>query len=81
MEERISREVRKKGYLLFRKSKVKKELETEKRIHFKVEGETEIHSVIFDKIKKKFFCDCSYFSLHEKKCSHIIACELFLKQA
>ncbi|MEM5883229.1 MAG: hypothetical protein QXQ77_03240 [Candidatus Aenigmatarchaeota archaeon] len=78
--EGVSREVRKKGYLLFRKNRVKKELETERRIHFKVEGETEIHSVIFDKIKNKFFCDCSYFTLHERKCSHIIACELFLKK-
>ncbi|MGC8812435.1 MAG: hypothetical protein ACP5O8_02500 [Candidatus Aenigmatarchaeota archaeon] len=78
--ERVSREVRKKGYLLFRKNKVKKELETEKRIHFKVEGETDIHSVIFDKTNKNFVCDCPFFTLHEKKCSHIIACELFLKE-
>jgi hypothetical protein len=79
--ERISKEVRKKGYFLFRKNKVKKELETEKRIHFKVEGETNIHSVIFDKTRKKFFCDCPFFTLHEKKCSHIVACELFLKES
>jgi len=79
--ERISKEVRKKGYFLFRKNKVKKELETEKRIHFKVEGETNIHSVIFDKTRKKFFCDCPFFTLHERKCSHIVACELFLKES
>jgi hypothetical protein len=79
--EEVSREIRKKGYFLFKKNKVKKELETEKRIHFKVEGETDVHSVIFDKTKKKFFCDCSFFTLHERKCSHIVACELYLKKS
>lgn len=70
--------IRRKGYWLFKSGKVKKEIETEKRIYFKVEGETEEHSIIFDKIKKKFTCDCSYFSLKFRECSHIYAVKLFM---
>ena len=55
---------------------VTKTVETDKRIHFAVIGETEIHSVIFDKGKKRFSCDCRFFALQEKECSHIIACGL-----
>ncbi len=77
---RLSKDVRKKGYLLFRKGKVRKVLETDRRIHFEVEGETDIHSVIFDKIRKTFNCDCPYFSLHQKACSHIVAVKLFLRR-
>lgn len=80
MEDRVSKEIRKKSYLLFKEGKVKKELETEKRIHFKVEGETDIHSVIFDKEKNSWLCDCKYFSLKEKECSHIISAQLLLQK-
>jgi len=76
----ISKEIKEKGYKLLKDGKVKKDLETGKRIHFKVQGETEIHSVIFDKVKNEFECDCRYWSLRQKTCSHIIACELFLKK-
>lgn len=74
---KVSKEVRRKGYLLFKKGKVKKVLETDRRIHFRVEGETDTHSVIFDKEKKEFSCDCPFFTLHQKICSHIVACKLF----
>ena len=76
----ISKEITEKGVKLLNDGKVKKDLETGKRIHFKVKGETEIHSVIFDKVKNEFECDCRYWSLRQKTCSHIIACELFLKK-
>lgn len=79
MEDEISREVRKKAYLLFREGKVKKELETDKRIHFKVFGDTDIHSVIFDKERNKFSCDCRYSTLQRKECSHIIATKLLIE--
>ncbi len=73
---KVSKEVRRKGYLLFKKGKVEKVLETDKRIHFKVRGETDVHSVIFDKEKRKFSCDCPWFSLKERTCSHIYAVKL-----
>lgn len=75
---KISKEVEMKAKKLLREGKIKKEIETERRIHFKVQGETEEHSVIFDKIEKKFLCDCPYFTLKEKYCSHIEAVKLFL---
>lgn len=73
---KVSKEVRRKGYLLFKKGAVKKVLETQKRIHFKVKGKTDVYSVIFDKEKGKFLCDCPWFSLKEKTCSHIYAVKL-----
>ncbi|MEM5836489.1 MAG: hypothetical protein QW451_01080 [Candidatus Aenigmatarchaeota archaeon] len=69
----------KKARKLLRENRVKKEIESEKRIHFKVKGETEDHFVIFDKLKGKFSCDCPYFTLKEKECSHIKAAKILLK--
>lgn len=74
--EKVSKEIREKGLLLVKLGKVKKEIEAEKRIYFKVFGETETHSVIFDKEKKEWKCDCPYFTLHQKICSHIFAANL-----
>jgi hypothetical protein len=76
----VSKEVREKALRILREGKVKKDIETEKRIHFTVQGETETHSVIYDKIKKEWSCDCMYLTLREKTCSHILAAQLFLKQ-
>ncbi|MFH8038854.1 MAG: hypothetical protein QXJ14_02490 [Candidatus Aenigmatarchaeota archaeon] len=67
-----------KAYRFLREKKVKLDFETEKRIYFTVKS-NEIHSVFFDKEKKEWFCDCKYFSLKLKECSHIIACKLFRK--
>lgn len=72
----ISKEVKKKAQLLLKEGRVKKELETDKRIHFKVLGETEEHSVIYDKEKGDWNCDCKFFSLKQKECSHILAAKL-----
>ena len=74
-----SKEVRRKGYALFKRGDIKKELDTDKRVHFTVKGETEEHSVIFDKIKNKWFCDCRYASLGKGECSHIYAAKLLEK--
>jgi hypothetical protein len=76
---KISKEVETKAKNLVKEGKVKKEIETEKRIHFKVQGETEVHSVIFNKEKNEWECDCPFSTLKEKECSHIVACKLFLK--
>jgi uncharacterized Zn finger protein len=74
--EDVSKKIEKKGLELFKSGRIKKEVETDKRIHFKVQGETEVHSVIFDKEKDRWECDCRYFALNRKKCSHIVSAEL-----
>ena len=74
--EKVSNEIIQKGKILFEKGKVTKDIDTEKRIYFTVEGESEKHSVIFEKEKKEFKCDCKFNSLHHKKCSHIYCCML-----
>lgn len=74
--EKLSEEIVEKGKLLFESGKVKKDLDTERRIHFTVEGESEKHSVIFEKRKKEWKCDCKFNSLHQKRCSHILSCML-----
>ena len=63
---------------LVRSGKVKIDLETEKRIYFTVES-NEKHSVIYDKLGDNWECDCRYFSLKGKECSHILACKIYLK--
>jgi hypothetical protein len=76
----VSKEVREKALRILKEGKVKKDIETDKRIHFQVQGETEVHSVIYDKIKNEWNCDCMYLTLREKTCSHILAAKLFLKK-
>lgn len=73
----LSWRTKRKGYWLFKEGKVKKDVETDKRIYFLVYGDKE-HSVIFDKKKGNFTCDCEYFSLKLTECSHIYAVKLFL---
>ena len=73
--------VKEKGLELFKEGRVKKELETSRRIHFSVVGETETHFVIYDKQTKKFDCDCMYMTLHRKMCSHALAAKYFLKKS
>jgi hypothetical protein len=78
--EKVSREVRKKGFLLFKQGKAVKEVETDRRIHFKVQSEAETHSVIFDKEKNEWECDCKFSSLKKGVCSHMYACWLKEKE-
>jgi len=70
-------DIEKKAVNLIKEGKVKKEMETDKRVHYVVEGTDEKHSVIFDKKTQKFSCDCKWSSLKDKECSHMIACRLF----
>ena len=74
-------EKERKARILLREGRVKKDVETAKRIHFRVIGDTEEHFVVYDKEKKKWFCDCKYMSLKGEECSHVIACKLFLKKS
>lgn len=69
--------IEEKAKKLVKEGRVKKEVETRKRIHFLVDGTDERHSVIFDKKTQKFSCDCKWSSLKDKECSHMIACKLF----
>ena len=73
------REIEKKGRLLYLSGKVSLDLETDKRIFFTVQS-NENHSVIYDKEKKRWECDCTYFSLKGDECSHIIACKLWYSE-
>jgi hypothetical protein len=75
----VSKEVRKKGIRLFRSGRVSKDMDSEKRAHFTVEGETEKHSVIFHKDRGVWSCACKYSSMKGRECSHIYACKLSLK--
>jgi hypothetical protein len=72
------KEIEKKARKLFREGRVRLDFESEKRIYFTVYSR-DVHSVIFDKEKNDFRCDCKYFSVKQKECSHIKACKLFLK--
>jgi len=76
--ERMSRTVKAKALKLLKENKIEKELETKKHIHFKVQGKSDVYSVIFDKEKNKWECECRYWSLTQKDCSHIIACKLLM---
>lgn len=71
----VSKEVRAKGLRLFREGRVKKEMDSERRTYFNVDGETEKHSVIHDKAGEKWSCDCKYSSMKGRECSHIYACK------
>jgi len=75
----VSWKTRRKGYWLFKNGKVLKEIETEKRIHFTILNESENHQVIYDKEKNSWSCDCQFFALKFNECSHIIACQLLLR--
>ena len=72
--EKVSYEIIRKGRELSDSGKVKKDIDSERRTYFTVEGDTQNHSVIFEKGKKEWKCDCKYQSLHNRNCSHVLAC-------
>jgi len=72
------KEIEKKARKLFREGRVRLDFESEKRIYFTVYSR-DVHSVIFDKEKNEFKCDCKYFSVKQRECSHIKASKLLLK--
>ena len=77
----VSPKIKAKAEMLVRDKKVKKDLETDRRIHFSVQGTDEIHSVIYDKEKDEFTCDCKYSSLYNRPCSHVLASKFLLKNS
>ena len=76
-----SESIKAKAEQLIRDSKVKKDIETERRIHFLVEGTEDVHSVIYDKEKSEWTCDCRYSSLYHRPCSHVLAAKFLLKNS
>lgn len=68
--------ISKKSAKIFQEGRVKKEIETNRRIHFKVMGDTENYSVTLDKSKNEWTCDCKYWVMKQKECSHISAAKL-----
>jgi len=76
----ISNSIEKKAAALLREGRVKKDVETDRRIHFLVHGETDDHIVVYDKVKEEWSCDCKFSSLREKECSHVYASKLLLKK-
>jgi hypothetical protein len=72
------KEIEKKARKLFREGRVRLDFESEKRIYFTVYSR-DVHSVIYDKERNEFKCDCKYFSVKQRECSHIKACKLLLK--
>ena len=71
-----SAEVKRKGARLFAEGRVRKEMDTDRRAYFEVQGETEQHSVVFDKTRNEWSCDCKFSSMKNRECSHIYACKL-----
>ena len=76
----ISETLREKSRKLLKNGKVRKDMDSEKRLFFTVDGESESYSVIFDRDKGIWSCECKYSSMKNKECSHIHACKLFIKQ-
>ena len=76
----ISKRTERKGYWLYKQNMVEKQIETDRRIHFAVKTtHVKEHFVIFDKKKKEFSCDCQFYSLHLRPCSHILAAKMCLE--
>lgn len=79
-ESTASNQVLEKGRLLLKEGRVRIEINTDKRAHFAVKGETGDHSVIFDKTKKAWSCDCQFSTMKGRECSHIHACKLIMSK-
>ncbi len=61
---------------LIKNNNVRLDIKTENRIHFTVNSNEE-HSLYFDRKNITWNCDCRYFSIKEKQCSHILAAKHF----
>jgi len=66
-----------KAMQLFKENKVKL-LSINRNIILEVQGSTQKHLVIFS--EKGCSCDCTYWTLTGKLCSHILAAIIFLEQ-
>lgn len=71
------KEIYKKAKKLVKENRIRLDFQTSKRIYFTVYSR-EVHSVIYEKDNRKFVCDCKYFSVKSRECSHIIACKIYM---
>jgi hypothetical protein len=65
-------------------NKVRVDYSTSKHVSFIVEGEENEHNVMYFTEKpgsKKWQCDCKWYTLQNKICSHIIAVNLAIKKS
>lgn len=69
--------IKNKAIRLFKENKVKL-LSINRNIILEVEGSEHKHLVIFG--EKGCSCDCTYWTLTGKLCSHILAAIIFLEQ-
>ena len=76
-----SLEVKRKAAKLLADGRVRKEMDTDRRAYFVVEGETEQHSVVHDKTRDAWSCDCKFSSMKDRECSHIAACKMAEKES
>lgn len=74
--ESVSRAILAKGRKLVEEGRISRDVESERRVHFRVAGDTEEHIVIYDKAKKSYDCDCNFSTLKHKACSHIVGCKI-----
>ena len=49
------------------------------RLHFTVLTNKK-HYVFYDRMKNRWHCDCNYYTVQGKLCSHIIASKFYLKK-
>jgi len=80
MEASSKRERMKKAERLLKFGRVKLDMKSGSRFYFTVKGEHEIHDVIIDLANKRSSCTCMFWTMKQEKCSHILACELYLKK-
>lgn len=71
----LSRAVVDKAGKLLESGKVSLDKEAGGSVYFAVAG----HDIIYRLAQKKWMCDCEFFSVKTKYCSHILAVHLFLE--
>ncbi|HDR53736.1 MAG TPA: hypothetical protein ENN60_03670 [archaeon] len=49
-------------------------------LYFKVYSGDKVYQVSFRGPKKQWLCDCQYFVIKAKTCSHVLACKLWIKE-
>jgi len=76
----IMRDKYKKAEALLRLNRVKLDMKGSDKIYFTVKGDHETYSVIIHTKNSRCTCTCRYWSVTQRKCSHILACLLYLKK-
>ena len=69
-----------KARMLKEENKVEFEGQMGSSLYFKVFSGKEAYSVVFRGPGKQWLCECQYFVIKGKTCSHVLACKLWLKE-